>query len=178
MNLLFPVSLQSKNLRKLIQNHFKQYAQLKEHECVYKFFDTLSTVNKFNQERFRCNVGVSVLYQQLRIIADFNIHHHLYNKKSKSSKKQKNISLRKTGYRLFFKEGYLRMSVPYMKIWSSVSCFEFYFQSTTSWGISMEIVIGPEVGISYQTEKSSSVSSPGLDLNVFYLEITQTRIHR
>lgn len=56
------------------------------------------------------------------------------------------------------------MSVPYMKIWSSVSCFEFYFQSTTSWGISMEIVIGPEVGISYQTEKSSSVSSPGLDL--------------
>lgn len=79
---------------------------------------------------------------------------------------------------LFFKEGYLRMSVPYMKIWSSVSFFEFYFQSTTSWGISMEIVIGPEVGISYQTEKSSSVSSPGLDLNVFYLEITQTRIHR
>nr|XP_011413792.2 focal adhesion kinase 1 isoform X9 [Crassostrea gigas] len=78
-------SMKSKNLRKLIQNHFKQYAQLKEHECVYKFFDTLSTVNKFNQERFRCNVG-----------------------------------------------------------------------STTSWGISMEIVIGPEVGISYQTEKSSS----------------------
>ncbi|XP_078319037.1 focal adhesion kinase 1-like isoform X5 [Crassostrea virginica] len=78
-------SMKSKNLRKLIQNHFKQYAQLKEHECVYKFFETLSTVNKFDQERFRCNVG-----------------------------------------------------------------------STTSWGISMEIVIGPEVGISYQTEKSSS----------------------
>ncbi|XP_062622322.1 focal adhesion kinase 1-like isoform X3 [Saccostrea cucullata] len=78
-------SMKSKNLRKLIQNHFKQYAQLKEHECVYKFFETLGTVNKFDQERFRCNVG-----------------------------------------------------------------------STTSWGISMEIVIGPEVGISYQTEKSSS----------------------
>ncbi|XP_056017638.1 focal adhesion kinase 1-like isoform X13 [Ostrea edulis] len=78
-------SMKSKNLRKLIQNHFKQYAQLKEHECVYKFFETLATVNKFDQERFKCNVG-----------------------------------------------------------------------STTSWGISMEIVIGPEVGISYQTEKSSS----------------------
>lgn len=60
-----------------------------------------------------------------------------------------------------------------MKIWSSVSCFEFYFQSTTSWGISMEIVIGPEVGISYQTEKSSSVSSPGLDLNAFTLKLSK-----
>lgn len=79
--------MQSKNLRKLIQNHFKQYAQLKEHECVYKFFDTLSTVNKFNQERFRCNVGVSVPDQQLQVKVDFTIHHHFYNLMSYNSKK-------------------------------------------------------------------------------------------
>ena len=53
---------QSKTLRKLIQLHFKQYAQYAEHECVYKFFDTLKTVCKFEQERFRCALGVGIHY--------------------------------------------------------------------------------------------------------------------
>ncbi|XP_076085718.1 focal adhesion kinase 1-like isoform X5 [Mytilus galloprovincialis] len=77
-------STKSKTLRKLIQLHFKQYAQFAEHECVYKFFDTLKTVCKFEQERFRCALGSS------------------------------------------------------------------------GWSISMELVIGPDVGISYLTEKASS----------------------
>lgn len=76
-------SMKSKTLRKLIQQHFKQYAQLSEHECVYKFFETLSTVCKFKQERFKCQLG-------------------------------------------------------------------------SGWSISMELVIGPDVGISYLTEKASS----------------------
>ncbi|XP_069128415.1 LOW QUALITY PROTEIN: focal adhesion kinase 1-like [Argopecten irradians] len=76
-------TMKSKTLRKLIQFHFKQYAQLTENECVYKFFETLKTVYKFEQERFNCALG-------------------------------------------------------------------------TGWSISMEIVIGPEVGISYLTEKASS----------------------
>lgn len=76
-------TMKSKTLRKLIQHHFKQYAQYAEHECVYKFFDTLKTVCKFEQERFRCALG-------------------------------------------------------------------------SGWSISMELVIGPDVGISYLTEKASS----------------------
>ncbi|XP_021343131.1 focal adhesion kinase 1-like isoform X2 [Mizuhopecten yessoensis] len=76
-------TMKSKTLRKLIQFHFKQYAQLTENECVYKFFETLKTVYKFEQERFNCALG-------------------------------------------------------------------------SGWSISMEIVIGPEVGISYLTEKASS----------------------
>ena len=51
--------MQPKALRKLIQNTFRQYAQLSESECVYKFFETLFTVTNFNQERFKCALGVS-----------------------------------------------------------------------------------------------------------------------
>ncbi|XP_053394577.1 focal adhesion kinase 1-like isoform X6 [Mercenaria mercenaria] len=76
-------SMKSKNLRKAIQQHFKAYAQLSESECVYKFFETLSRVNRFNQERFKCALG-------------------------------------------------------------------------SGWSISMELVIGPDVGISYLTEKAST----------------------
>ncbi|XP_052283061.1 focal adhesion kinase 1-like isoform X4 [Dreissena polymorpha] len=75
-------SMKSKSLRKAIQQHFKSYAQLSESECVYRFFDTLSQVSKFNQERFKCALG-------------------------------------------------------------------------SSWSISMELVIGPDCGISYLTEKAS-----------------------
>ncbi|KAL8623580.1 hypothetical protein ACOMHN_000185 [Nucella lapillus] len=50
-------SMKPKALRKLIQNHFRQYAQLSESECVYKFFETLFTVGNFNQERFKCALG-------------------------------------------------------------------------------------------------------------------------
>ncbi|ESO92503.1 hypothetical protein LOTGIDRAFT_120690 [Lottia gigantea] len=76
-------TMKSKQLRKLIQHHFRQYAQLTESECVYKFFETLFIVSKFNQERFKCALG-------------------------------------------------------------------------SGWSIYVEIVVGPECGISYLTEKASS----------------------
>nr|KAG5701159.1 hypothetical protein BaRGS_023268 [Batillaria attramentaria] len=76
-------SMKPKALRKLIQNNFRQYAQLTESECVYKFFETLFTVWNFNQERFKCALG-------------------------------------------------------------------------SGWSIDVEIVIGPDVGISYLTGKASS----------------------
>ena len=53
------VSLQPKHLRKLIQHTFKQYAPLSEEECVFKFFEVLSQVWRFDQERFKCALGVS-----------------------------------------------------------------------------------------------------------------------
>ena len=35
--------------------------------------------------------------------------------------------------------------------------YYFFFQS--AWGISVNLVIGPDVGISYRTEKATSVSN-------------------
>ena len=36
--------------------------KLSECECVYKFFETLSLVSRFDQEKFKCALGVSVVY--------------------------------------------------------------------------------------------------------------------
>jgi focal adhesion kinase 1 len=51
--------MQSKHLRKLVQHTFKSYATLSEEECVFKFFETLATVWRFDQELFKCALGVS-----------------------------------------------------------------------------------------------------------------------
>ena len=58
----FPLLFQSKALRRLIQQHFRLYAQLTESECVFKFFETLYTVSKFNHEKFKCALGVSIMF--------------------------------------------------------------------------------------------------------------------
>ena len=57
--MLCTVCLQSKTLRKLIQQTFKQFAPLSEEECVFKFFETLMLVWKFQEERYKCALGVS-----------------------------------------------------------------------------------------------------------------------
>jgi focal adhesion kinase 1 len=51
-----------KPLRKLIQVHFKKYAVLGDLECIFKFFEILKTVYRFDQERYRCALGVSFLF--------------------------------------------------------------------------------------------------------------------
>lgn len=48
-----------KPLRKLIQQHFKKYAVLGDLECMFKFFEILKSVYRFDQERYRCALGVS-----------------------------------------------------------------------------------------------------------------------
>ncbi|KAI0236774.1 Focal adhesion kinase 1 [Lamellibrachia satsuma] len=72
-----------KQLRRLIQQTFKQFAVLSEEECVFRFFETLSKVWRFDQEQLKCELG-------------------------------------------------------------------------TGWSISVNLVIGPNIGISYRTEKASS----------------------
>ena len=47
-----------KLLRKLIQQHFKKYAVLADLECCFKFFEILKSVYRFDQERYRCALGV------------------------------------------------------------------------------------------------------------------------
>ncbi|XP_070556782.1 focal adhesion kinase 1-like isoform X4 [Ptychodera flava] len=50
-------SVKPKNLRKLILHYFKQYSGLSEEFCVYKFFELLATVTRFDQEKFKCALG-------------------------------------------------------------------------------------------------------------------------
>lgn len=47
-----------KAIRKLIHQHFKKFAGLAERECMFKFLDILKTIYKFDQEHFRCALGV------------------------------------------------------------------------------------------------------------------------
>ena len=47
-----------KLLRKLIQQHFKKYAVLQDLDCMFKFFEILKSVYRFDQERYRCALGV------------------------------------------------------------------------------------------------------------------------
>ena len=49
-----------KPLRKLIQQNFKKYAVLGDLECMFKFFEILKSVYRFDQERYRCALGVSL----------------------------------------------------------------------------------------------------------------------
>ncbi|XP_038056830.1 focal adhesion kinase 1-like isoform X2 [Patiria miniata] len=46
-----------KNLRKLILQYFKQFANLNEEQCVFKFFEVLSKIHRFDHEKFKCALG-------------------------------------------------------------------------------------------------------------------------
>ncbi|XP_077991126.1 focal adhesion kinase 1-like isoform X2 [Glandiceps talaboti] len=50
-------NVKPKNLRKLILHYFKHYSGLSEEHCVYKFFELLATVTRFDQEKFKCALG-------------------------------------------------------------------------------------------------------------------------
>lgn len=50
---------QPKQLRKLIQQTFQQYATLKEDECMAKFFETLRDFVSYDEEVFPCELVVS-----------------------------------------------------------------------------------------------------------------------
>lgn len=52
--------MQAKTLRKLIQQTFRQFANLNREESILKFFEILSPVYRFDKECFKCALGVSV----------------------------------------------------------------------------------------------------------------------
>ncbi|XP_017282790.1 protein tyrosine kinase 2 beta, b [Kryptolebias marmoratus] len=60
LNLFFPQqlinSMKSKQLRKMIQQTFQQYAILKEDDCMIKFFETLKSFCCYDEEVFRCEL--------------------------------------------------------------------------------------------------------------------------
>uniref|UniRef100_H2ZS05 non-specific protein-tyrosine kinase n=1 Tax=Latimeria chalumnae TaxID=7897 RepID=H2ZS05_LATCH len=45
-----------KTFRKMIQHTFQQYASLQEDECIMRFFNTVTSVNEFDQEAYRCEL--------------------------------------------------------------------------------------------------------------------------
>ncbi|RXN29334.1 tyrosine kinase 2-beta isoform X1 [Labeo rohita] len=60
LDLFFPQelieSMKPKQLRKLIQQTFQQFAMLKEEQCIIKFFETLSVFSSFDEEVFPCEL--------------------------------------------------------------------------------------------------------------------------
>ncbi|XP_034435804.1 protein tyrosine kinase 2 beta, b isoform X2 [Hippoglossus hippoglossus] len=60
LDLFFPQqlinSMKSKQLRKLIQQTFQQFATLKEDDCVVKFFETLKEFVSYDEEVFPCEL--------------------------------------------------------------------------------------------------------------------------
>ncbi|XP_069786734.1 protein-tyrosine kinase 2-beta-like isoform X2 [Narcine bancroftii] len=61
LDLFFPKQLQDsmkvKHFRKLIQQTFQKFSQLKEDECISQFYETLHAVSDFEQEHFKCGLG-------------------------------------------------------------------------------------------------------------------------
>uniref|UniRef100_A0A3Q3KZM9 non-specific protein-tyrosine kinase n=1 Tax=Labrus bergylta TaxID=56723 RepID=A0A3Q3KZM9_9LABR len=60
LDLFFPPelinSMKSRQLRKLIQQTFQQYATLKEDDCMVKFFETLREFIRYDEEAFPCEL--------------------------------------------------------------------------------------------------------------------------
>ncbi|XP_024909496.1 protein tyrosine kinase 2 beta, b isoform X2 [Cynoglossus semilaevis] len=60
LDLFFPEqlinSMKSKQLRKMIQQTFQQYAMLKEDDCMVKFFETLKNFVNYDEEVFPCEL--------------------------------------------------------------------------------------------------------------------------
>uniref|UniRef100_A0A674ENI1 Focal adhesion kinase 1 n=1 Tax=Salmo trutta TaxID=8032 RepID=A0A674ENI1_SALTR len=52
-------SVKAKPLRKLIQQTFKQFANLNDEQSIHKFFEILSPIYRFDKECFKCALGVS-----------------------------------------------------------------------------------------------------------------------
>ncbi|XP_069588056.1 focal adhesion kinase 1 isoform X1 [Ranitomeya imitator] len=52
-------SVKAKSLRKLIQQTFRQFANLNREESILKFFEILSPVYRYDKECFKCALGVS-----------------------------------------------------------------------------------------------------------------------
>uniref|UniRef100_A0A8C3AF47 non-specific protein-tyrosine kinase n=1 Tax=Cyclopterus lumpus TaxID=8103 RepID=A0A8C3AF47_CYCLU len=60
LDLFFPQqlinSMKSRQLRKLIQQTFQQYATLREDDCMVKFFETLKDFSNYDEEVFPCEL--------------------------------------------------------------------------------------------------------------------------
>ncbi|XP_062265627.1 protein tyrosine kinase 2aa isoform X4 [Platichthys flesus] len=56
-------SVKAKTLRKLIQQTFKQVANLNDEQCILKFLEILAPVHRYDKECFKCALGSSWVIQ-------------------------------------------------------------------------------------------------------------------
>ncbi|XP_028316392.1 protein tyrosine kinase 2aa isoform X2 [Gouania willdenowi] len=56
-------SVKAKTLRKLIQQTFKQVANLNDEQCIFKFLETLAPIYRYDKECFKCALGSSWVIQ-------------------------------------------------------------------------------------------------------------------
>uniref|UniRef100_A0A1A8UDY7 Focal adhesion kinase 1 n=1 Tax=Nothobranchius furzeri TaxID=105023 RepID=A0A1A8UDY7_NOTFU len=56
-------SVKAKTLRKLIQQTFKQVANLNDEQCILKFLETLAPIYRYDKEFFKCALGSSWVIQ-------------------------------------------------------------------------------------------------------------------
>lgn len=52
-------SIKPKNLRKMIQQQYKKILQTPEKECVIQFLNLVWSFYKYDEEQFKCSIGVS-----------------------------------------------------------------------------------------------------------------------
>ena len=68
-----------KILRKAIQASFKKYGLLTDRECCFKFLEILKSVYRFDQERFRCALGVrTLIFNKFVILLNFEYIDYMY----------------------------------------------------------------------------------------------------
>uniref|UniRef100_A0A096M506 Focal adhesion kinase 1 n=1 Tax=Poecilia formosa TaxID=48698 RepID=A0A096M506_POEFO len=56
-------SVKAKTLRKLIQQTFKQVANLNDEQCILKFLEILASIYRYDKELFKCALGSSWVIQ-------------------------------------------------------------------------------------------------------------------
>nr|XP_046274274.1 protein tyrosine kinase 2aa isoform X2 [Scatophagus argus] len=56
-------SVKAKTLRKLIQQTFKQVANLNDEQCILKFLEILAPIHRYDKECFKCALGCSWVIQ-------------------------------------------------------------------------------------------------------------------
>ncbi|XP_041867840.1 protein tyrosine kinase 2aa isoform X2 [Melanotaenia boesemani] len=56
-------SVKAKTLRKLIQQTFKQVANLNDEQCILKFLEILAPIHRYDKEFFKCALGSSWVIQ-------------------------------------------------------------------------------------------------------------------
>lgn len=54
-------STKPKNLRKMIQQQYKKVLQTSEKECVLQFLKLVWSFYKYDEEQFKCSIGVRYL---------------------------------------------------------------------------------------------------------------------
>lgn len=64
---------QAKTLRKLIQQTFKQVANLNDEQCILKFLEILAPIYRYDKECFKCALGVGTLIFPFTLLSKWTL---------------------------------------------------------------------------------------------------------